>query len=357
MIKPQCEFDYYPFGSLLPKRHGSTDTYRYGFNGKEKDDEVKGEGNSYDFGARMYDPRIGRWFKTDPEFFKQPGKSSYKSFNNNPLLYIDPDGNTEWLITKVVNYKTNTTHIRFEVVDADKLDKKLVRTLNNNGYVKKHWEFRDIIKMQTITINEDGTVVDSEPTTSYNLKYTRSKHFDWVPYVPNIDTKGSAPAMTVKDGYVFTTTSGKEGWALPNKKDRNSDADIKEIDGEPIMLLTQLARNRTKFKPTKMTPENVAKQAKKWLTKIFDEAEVNYYAEYGEEGLVTTTNKGEPKVLVTYRVTTGGVNKIKINGVTSINANKKTKDTLVPQSQASKIHKELEEKFLEDSKKEIKKSN
>ena len=52
--------DYYPFGMLLPNRHGSTDSYRYGFNGMEKDDKVKGEGNSYDFGARMYDSRIGR---------------------------------------------------------------------------------------------------------------------------------------------------------------------------------------------------------------------------------------------------------------------------------------------------------
>ena len=35
-------------------------TYRYGFNGMEKSDEVYGEGNAYDFGARIHDPRIGR---------------------------------------------------------------------------------------------------------------------------------------------------------------------------------------------------------------------------------------------------------------------------------------------------------
>lgn len=46
----------YPFGSLVPNRHGSSGSYRYGFNGKEKDDEIKGEGNSIDFGSRMYDP-------------------------------------------------------------------------------------------------------------------------------------------------------------------------------------------------------------------------------------------------------------------------------------------------------------
>ena len=62
--------DYYPFGMLQEARQGSKANYRYGFNGKEKDDELKGEGNSYDFGARMLDPRVGRWFKMDPLFMK-----------------------------------------------------------------------------------------------------------------------------------------------------------------------------------------------------------------------------------------------------------------------------------------------
>ncbi len=50
---------YYPFGMVMPNRNGSSDSYRYGFNGMEKDDEIKGNGNSYDFGARIYDPRVG----------------------------------------------------------------------------------------------------------------------------------------------------------------------------------------------------------------------------------------------------------------------------------------------------------
>jgi len=49
------------FGAPMPGRSFNSNSYKYGFNGKEKDDEVKGNGNSYDFGARIYDPRIGRW--------------------------------------------------------------------------------------------------------------------------------------------------------------------------------------------------------------------------------------------------------------------------------------------------------
>src|SRR5690606_36422730 len=49
--------------------------YRYGFNGMEKDNEVKGKGNSYDFGARMYDSRLGRWLSIDPLTGKYPNLS------------------------------------------------------------------------------------------------------------------------------------------------------------------------------------------------------------------------------------------------------------------------------------------
>ncbi len=40
----------------MPRRTLTSPDYRYGFNGMEKDDELKGNGNSYDFGARIYDP-------------------------------------------------------------------------------------------------------------------------------------------------------------------------------------------------------------------------------------------------------------------------------------------------------------
>ncbi len=84
----------YLFGMLMPGRHDelSGRTYAYGFNGMERDEEVKGAGNSYDFGARMQDPRLGRWLSVDPLQAKYPDLSSYSYVANNPLIYIDPDG-------------------------------------------------------------------------------------------------------------------------------------------------------------------------------------------------------------------------------------------------------------------------
>ncbi|WP_264559126.1 RHS repeat-associated core domain-containing protein [Flavobacterium sp. N2270] len=85
--------DYYPFGMLVPNRTSSSTAYRYGFNGMEKDDELKGIGNSYDFGARMYDSRIGRWFAPDKKEAKYSNISTYVPFSDNPIFYIDSDGN------------------------------------------------------------------------------------------------------------------------------------------------------------------------------------------------------------------------------------------------------------------------
>ncbi|WP_338731495.1 hypothetical protein [Mangrovimonas cancribranchiae] len=70
---------------LLPKRHGSVDGYRYGFQGQEKDDEIKGEGNSINYKFRMHDPRVGRFFAIDPLFRKYPHNSPY-AFSENRLI-------------------------------------------------------------------------------------------------------------------------------------------------------------------------------------------------------------------------------------------------------------------------------
>lgn len=66
--------------------------YRFGFNGQEKDNEIKGIGNSLDFGARIYDSRLGKWLSTDPLQKKFPFASPYNFVLNNPIELTDPDG-------------------------------------------------------------------------------------------------------------------------------------------------------------------------------------------------------------------------------------------------------------------------
>ena len=84
--------EYYPYGMLLPKRHGAVDSYRYGFQGQEKDDEVKGEGNSVNYKFRMHDPRLGRFFAVDPLTKKYPHYSPYSFSGNKILAFTELEG-------------------------------------------------------------------------------------------------------------------------------------------------------------------------------------------------------------------------------------------------------------------------
>lgn len=88
--------DYYPFGMLMPGKSWEISTlgkpYRYGFNGKENDNEVKGEGNQVDFGKRILDPRIGRFLSLDPLGFETPFNSPYAYAENDPVNYEDIEG-------------------------------------------------------------------------------------------------------------------------------------------------------------------------------------------------------------------------------------------------------------------------
>lgn len=91
----------------------SRNGYRYGFNGMEKVDEIAGEGNDYDFGARIYESRLGRWFSVDPMSDLYYPISPYSISLNNSIYYIDVEGNwIKGLDGKKVTY-TETSDGRF----------------------------------------------------------------------------------------------------------------------------------------------------------------------------------------------------------------------------------------------------
>ncbi|WP_341903563.1 RHS repeat-associated core domain-containing protein [Fluviicola taffensis] len=131
--------DYSPFGVTLENRNlklldpvsgNPVKRLRYGFNGMEKDDEVKGSGNSYSTEFRQYDPRLGRWLSIDP--VTKEHRSPYDGFNNNPIIYVDPRGDDDYYnadgsynreMSK--KYNNNGTH-NIYVLSVDKSGKTLL---------------------------------------------------------------------------------------------------------------------------------------------------------------------------------------------------------------------------------------
>jgi RHS repeat-associated protein len=66
--------------------------YKFGFNGKWNDNEVKGLGNQQDYGMRIYDARVGRFLSVDPLTKDYPWYTPYQFAGNSPIQAIDVDG-------------------------------------------------------------------------------------------------------------------------------------------------------------------------------------------------------------------------------------------------------------------------
>jgi RHS repeat-associated protein len=108
--------EYYPFGMQMPGRAYNSSGYRYGFNGKENDNEVNGEGNSVDFGARLYDARLARWNSVDPKESKHSGLTPYNFVLNSPNLFVDPDGQDNVIYLQVLNSAKLTPAQKNEII-------------------------------------------------------------------------------------------------------------------------------------------------------------------------------------------------------------------------------------------------
>ena len=108
---------YYPFG--LAHGHENLNLNRYLFSSKELQDQSLGGKllGLYDFGSRFYDPTLGRWFNVDPRLeFVSP----YGYCANNPVLYIDPNGEDIVLtISKEVTVTVATRLIDLKITVPD----------------------------------------------------------------------------------------------------------------------------------------------------------------------------------------------------------------------------------------------
>ncbi|NHN27954.1 hypothetical protein FIA58_019930 [Flavobacterium jejuense] len=187
----------------LPGRTHSNTAYRYGFQGQEKDDELKGEGNSLNYTFRMHDPRVGRFLSLDPVFREYPGISAYSFAANRPIDGIDLNG-LSW--TPVIDKDGNVTGFKW-VDDAPDPANQIYK--------------------YAVYVNDPGTFNPENPTknrkqigtatiTTYGLTETDIKEFKGTSYpadIKNLPTskpgmytavlgmhKGQYPALRVLDG-------------------------------------------------------------------------------------------------------------------------------------------------------------
>ena len=140
--------NYYPFGLVITTTGTSKNKYLY--NGKE----IQPSNGYYDYGARMYDASVGRWFVVDPLAEKFIGLNAYVYCANNPILLADPNGK-DWSISASQNKEGNWTiniHFKAQILNSSG---KEVDTKSLAEAAKSQFEnaFNNIFK------NDDGTTI------------------------------------------------------------------------------------------------------------------------------------------------------------------------------------------------------
>lgn len=168
------EDNYYPFGLKhtgynLVTANGNARAQKIKFQGQERQDELGL--NIYDYGARNYDPAIGRWFNIDPLAEKSRRHSPYNYAFNNPIRFIDPDGMSplDWYLNK-----SNGNYEWFKGCAEKKgfinlgSEKQTVLTgtggqyeLNTNGSFKDVNSGKSYGKEESLEIDNSGTEIKS----------------------------------------------------------------------------------------------------------------------------------------------------------------------------------------------------
>lgn len=164
---------YDPFGYVISQSNWyPTGAFRNKnlYNGKEYQDDWIGNVKLdwYDYGARMYDPAIGRWHSVDPLAEVSRRWSPYSYCYNNPMRFIDPDGMIPWPVLKSINsYSRGITSGMYRNTD------------NTDGTLRKHGgvdvAFRLVSNGKSTTSNTD---VNAEVVATHSGKMTYHKQKD-----------------------------------------------------------------------------------------------------------------------------------------------------------------------------------
>ena len=192
----------------MNNRNFNSPNYRYGFNGKEKDDEVKGAGNQLDYGMRVYDPRLGKFFSVDPMFRQYPELTSYQFSSNSPILNDDLDG--------LEANRKNTASRRNRPLTSNKFNGGGLVSFfggSRGKYFRNHnLEFGKPSSPPSAAAgknpegkkDEDGTHTETkEVTTTKPISFERTTpegNPDHVEYVPSHNEGTASYSYDVKDG-------------------------------------------------------------------------------------------------------------------------------------------------------------
>jgi len=155
---------------------------RYRFNGKEFDESV----GLYDYGARYYDPAVGRWAGVDPLAEQYPAWSPFNYVLGNPVGLVDPDGrsvkdiiivNSKGIITKIIKqegehqvFTESGTEIKFHDPKTDQEELSIYRKGDKLIEFISEGEFEKIMN-DAHAGNNDKSIIDNS-FDEYDFAYS-----------------------------------------------------------------------------------------------------------------------------------------------------------------------------------------
>jgi RHS repeat-associated protein len=172
--------------------------YRYGFNGKENDNEVKNiQGSQQDYGMRIYDPRLGKFLSLDPLMKDFPYYTPYQFSGNMPICAIDIDGLEAIYYGNA--FKNFGNKIMLKLFGATGLKKQVEEQFakNNSKYdlyivVVRTKDQGGVIRNNNGDIEDLGTM-----ESTYELKSTNK---DFKEKYEMLKKQGLDPMQTIKNG-------------------------------------------------------------------------------------------------------------------------------------------------------------
>jgi len=158
-----------------------TAAYRYGFNGKEKDQSGEFGGNTtYDYGFRIYNPAVGRFLSVDPLTSSYPWYTPYQFAGNKPIAAIDLDGleevvvvNSPWYISKIL------THLKLAQSD-DRFSKTHLKEALRLAYKTTEIKAKNSYERKVFGGDMAGTKERIGPDRIFIIKFKQQDAFSYI---------------------------------------------------------------------------------------------------------------------------------------------------------------------------------
>lgn len=260
---------------VMPNRAESTSDYRYGFNDVEMDDEIKSQkGTSYDFGARMYDSRVGRWLTIDAASSLKPDVSPYLGLADNPIVFRDPDGNDEWNVVVIKNQNGQVVRKMSMRVSQYNIKSGGVFEVSDGGggYYRMSNGF-DFKNVMTLQYQDDGSLKDMG-TKVVLLKSHGIKDREYGAFAKS---KGTKYGSFFGDGY--EQAGGYYGYSKDGGGCKYyTKTDAKGLDIDEIMLIVGVL-GKSGYKSFSGGAKKLEKQANMWRKvekKVGDKGDEDY---------------------------------------------------------------------------------